>query len=240
MTERPDQEPEHIVIDVWVWPLVADPIELCRLHALLNDDETSRASRFVSRHDRDEFVVAHGRMRQLLGCLMNRDPQNLQFGYNANGKPFIAGGFHFNLTHSGSRAALAICATHEVGIDIETPRQIDLTIAERFFSPSEYAAILAETDPQSAFFRCWSRKEAVLKALGSGLSLETRSFSVPVARSQTRGELLPVSGLVGSQDINWALLDFDPGENFVGAIALHSCGSRPDVVLHKADGDVHQ
>ena len=174
-------------VDVWVWPLAAGPAQLAEYEALLSQAEAGRLSRRRSTKGRMEYLVAHGRMREILALYTSSPPQGLTYKVGLNGKPALPGdGPFFNLSHAGAHAALAVCASHEVGIDIEAPRTIEPGVARRFFSPSEVAALdeMPEEAWQHGFFRVWTGKEAVIKATGDGLALELASFDVLPALEQ--------------------------------------------------------
>jgi 4'-phosphopantetheinyl transferase len=153
---------------------------------LLEPHERERANRFAFERDRRRFVVAHASLRLALGACLNRAPESLRFVASSNGKPRVVDSLvdlRFNLSHSGERAVLAIALNQEVGIDIEEERLVEvLDIAEHFFSRCEVDALraVASTERVAAFFRCWTRKEAFLKALGEGLSFPLDAFEVSV------------------------------------------------------------
>lgn len=159
------------------------PEEEAQLAALLDSDERARAARFCFAHDRRRFVVRRGRARQWLAEAARGDPARLRFTVNAYGKPELAGGPRFSLSHSGEAMMLAIGDT-EVGCDIEAidPALDWPPLARTFFSGHENTALSALGGEESriAFFTCWSRKEAFVKALGLGLSYPLGAFTVSV------------------------------------------------------------
>lgn len=176
-------------IDVWPFKLdgVGDTM-LRRWEALLDPAERARAVRFVQPRHQREFVVAHAVMRRVLGRYGVRAPEQLRFATGAHGKPALAdlpAPIEFNLTHSGSRAMLAV-ATTSIGVDLEARRD-DLSvmeIAERYFFGDELRTIQAQPreEQSTMFFRFWVAKEAVLKAEGLGLGYPLDSFAVQFAR----------------------------------------------------------
>jgi 4'-phosphopantetheinyl transferase len=157
------------------------------LRNLLAEDEWRRADRFVNESDRRRFVAAHGLARIILGRCVDRPPQSLHFAVASRGKPRLedqAVPLRFNLSHAGGRALLAISRDREVGVDIERVRAIEvLELATRFFASGERAALcsLPSDQQQAAFFRCWTRKESFIKALGDGLSFPLDGFEVSLA-----------------------------------------------------------
>jgi 4'-phosphopantetheinyl transferase len=220
-------------IDLWTWPLEASRRETAALEAALSADERRRAASFVFAPDRRRFIVGRGRMRQILSRYVALPPEALYFHYGAHGKPALSAARSapcFNLSHSGGLAALAVAGC-DVGIDIEEVRPVDGAVAERFFSARENAALrgLRGADWRDAFYRCWTRKEAVAKALGKGLSLRLASFDVSVARSAPF-----LLRLEGSRDAasQWSIVDAPLPHGLVGAIAARTMGRGVSVEHH--------
>lgn len=155
-----------------------------RIGAALTPAEQKRAARFVVPAARDAFCAARWVLRHVLADFLSCAPAAVQFVFGPEGKPGLAApGCHFNLSHSGDVILLAVNARYPVGIDVE---EIDLQrsvddLVRRFFSPQErawYESCGDETARQAAFYQGWTRKEAVLKALGCGLSYPLSDFSV--------------------------------------------------------------
>ena len=142
-------------------------------------------------------MAGRARLRSLLGGHLGLDPRALVFVQNAFGKPRLADrpSVHFSLSHSGDRAVLAVSERHEMGIDIERVRPLDhLDLARRYFHPNEVAAIegVRPTEEQLlAFFRTWTLKEAIVKAIGRGLSIPLDTFEVQIAPSPPTMVLAP-------------------------------------------------
>ena len=160
------------------------------LWAVLEDEERRRAERYRFVDDQRRSIVARGTLRMLLGRRLGRDPRDLRFVVGQQGKPALRDReLEFNVSHSGDRVAIAMAAGTPVGIDIEReqPRMTDLVVlARRFFSPVE-ALEVERADADAAtrvFFTIWTAKEAVIKAVGGGLSIELASFSVLPVRTQ--------------------------------------------------------
>jgi 4'-phosphopantetheinyl transferase len=168
-------------IQLWSWHLDEDAPTA---GSLLSDDERARAGGFVGPLLQRRFVVARSRLRALLGRHVGCDPRRLVFVLNEHGKPRLADhpGVHFSLSHSQDRALLAVSDGPEIGADLEMVRPVDhLDLSRRYFHPDEVAAIERQEDPRLAFFRIWTLKEAVVKAIGLGLSLPLDSFAVSIA-----------------------------------------------------------
>jgi 4'-phosphopantetheinyl transferase len=189
----------------------------------LDPSERMRWARFRRDRDRMRFLVSHVLVRAALGEWVNGAPEVLRFEAGPYGKPRLAGAprIHFNLSHSHDRIALAVARDREVGVDVERVLRIDvLGLARRFFSRAECAK-LAATDPAEqtlAFYRCWTRKESFVKALGAGLSYQLSSFTVDIAPS--RGQVLLHSEEFGPTPGSWTVLGLESDEEYVGSLAL--------------------
>ncbi len=211
-------------VDLWIWSLDPDMASLQRYESLLSTEERRRAGRFVFPILAQRFIAAHGRMREILGGFLQQDPRTLGFLTNAYGKPeLIEGQVHFSLSHSGDLAALAVAA-FPLGVDIEIMRPVSRDLPERYFSVVEREGLhdLPDDPWRDAFFRCWTRKEAVIKALGLGLSFPLSDFDVafladaPVALTRLAGAPSAAS--------QWQLHHIDVSSDCVGAIAAARTG----------------
>lgn len=209
--------------------------ELQALQSLLSSEEAARAKRFLQPGHGNRFVAARGRLRQLLGASCGCDAAAISFDVAAHGKPTLctAGGtiepIHFNLTHSGDVGAVALCRSAEVGIDIERIRTVGERLARRYFADPEVAALDALPEPERlpAFFRCWTRKEAFLKATGEGIRRGLDSFVVTV-RPGEEARIVSIDGdrVAGEA---YLLADFDAGAGMAGAVCVHT-GTHPNRV----------
>jgi 4'-phosphopantetheinyl transferase len=171
-------------VHVWAVPVGIPRESVARLHRLLDDGERERAGRFRAEAARMRFVVSHGALRLVLGDLTGTAPEDLLFerrcghcGGTDHGKPHLAGCSDpdFSLAHSGGLALIAAARGRLVGVDVERLRSRTdvLSIARRALSPAECLEIetpWTEEERRQAFFRCWTRKEAYLKATGAGLA----------------------------------------------------------------------
>lgn len=214
--------------EVLVWTFDLDAIDAVEIAQVLSNAERDRASRFRFEIHRDRFIAARGALRYALGAVLEVAPKSLEFAYGEHGKPELkpSSEVHFNLSHSDQRAIVAVTREAAVGVDVErnNPERGRAEIARRFFAEREIVELNALTGEAytRAFFHCWTRKEAVLKAVGTGIAGGLSSFAVPV------GELLePVH--IESPDC-WVgnLSDAFPyleGEGFSSALAL--IGQRP-------------
>jgi 4'-phosphopantetheinyl transferase len=207
-------------VHVWTARLDREAEELHDLEATLSPDERARADRFHFARDRQRFVAARGVLRTLLGKYLRQAPASLEFSYGPYGKPSLAGanaarGLSFNLAHSAELAVYAISRQRNLGVDVERikPESAGEDIARRFFSAREVGDLqtLPPEARVAAFFNCWTRKEAYLKATGMGLQTPLDSFSV----SLWPGE--PAQFLAGVE-ARWHLAAFDPSEGYTGAV----------------------
>lgn len=222
------KRPELAHDAVYVWRLALDrtPDEVAQLRLVLSEDERERADRYRIERDRARFVVGRGLLRRVLALYLEQAPERLRFAYGPHGKPELAGSrgvnLRFNLAHSDELALLAIALGREVGIDVERVRtDLDVEpLAARYFSPRENAILAALPAEQRsrAFYTCWTRKEAYVKALGEGLGLSLDSFSVALAPGAAPA-LLAVAGRPGEAD-RWTLREVEASDGFAAALAV--------------------
>lgn len=171
-------------IHVWLIALPDGEEYPADLARIISPEEGARAARFIFARDRARFIVAHAALRFILAPYTDQRPAALVIGVAEKGKPYLAEHprVRFNLSHSGSYAMVAVALDHDVGVDIEhiRPERPGDAIAERFFAPAEVRDLNAtpESSRAAAFFNCWSRKEAYIKARGLGLAIPLDSFAV--------------------------------------------------------------
>lgn len=212
-------------VQVWFVELTAGRAAIEDYWRILSSDERERAGRFRFPHLKTAFTLSRGTLRILTAGYLNVEPDQIHFGYSERGKPHVARPLttvRFNLAHSGAFACYAFAAGCEVGVDIEQIRPVreQEQIVRRFFSPEECNdwMELADSERDEAFFRCWTRKEAYIKAVGDGLAIPLDSFRVslrpdaPAALLQVR----PDSG--GWRD--WALHSISPAAGYAGALMV--------------------
>jgi 4'-phosphopantetheinyl transferase len=216
--------------EIHVWRAALD-LPVARFHSLqqtLSEDELVRAKRFYFEKDRQHFTIARGLLRVILGRYLGTEPKKLRFCYNNYGKPALANEFsqkgeiEFNLSHTNGIVLYAVACGHKVGVDIERIR-IDLDyqhLAARFFSPLENT-MLGSVPPKmraEAFFTCWTRKEAYIKARGEGLSLPLDQFDV----SLIPGEPAMLLNFCGDPQkiAHWSLQELVPGPDYVATLAV--------------------
>ena len=161
---------------------------------ILSEDERARAARFHFERDRRRFMAGRAALRTVLAAYLDRAPADLVFALGRHGKPALEKlGLEFNLSHRGGCGLIAVARGRQVGVDVERIRN-DFAcedIARRFFAPAEVVALAtwAPAEYATAFFRCWTRKEAYVKARGDGITLGLDRFEVPIDPAATRGYL---------------------------------------------------
>ena len=192
---------------------------------VLSRDEAERASRFRFDRDKRHFIICRTLLRLLLGKYLGVAPAAIVFHYSSHRKPSVAAptsDIRFNLSHSGERAVFAFIRGRELGIDVEQIRH-DFeaqSVAERFFSSAEREA-LALISPEirhEAFFHCWTRKEAFVKAKGDGLFLPLDQFDVSLAPGQP-AQLLNTRP-DGEERQRWSLSALEVGYQYAGALVV--------------------
>ncbi len=218
--------------EVHAWRLSLDVAEerLAGLLQTLTPDERARAGRFHFERHRSRFLAARGFLRAVLARYLSRDPASLEFCYGPHGKPALAegGDLGFNLSHSGDGAVLAVARGRDLGIDLEQvrPHPNFEQLARRFFAPREVAALMdvPSADRERAFFACWTRKEAFIKASGEGLARPLDSFVVEL-RPGEPARLLDVAGDL-EEASRWSLRELVPWPGYVGCVAVREQGWR--------------
>lgn len=196
----------------------------------LSDDEQERAARYFFKRDSDYYIIGRGVLRILLGFYLGIKPRQVQFQYGSNGKPVLHESYsrkadlHFNLAHSKDMAVYAFGHDCDIGIDIEFIRPLldAEQIAARFFSQRENALLssLPQEQRRIAFFNCWTRKEAYIKALGSGLSQPLDQFAVSLAPGEP-ARFLHIAGKAQEEIARWKLNAWTPLSGYVAALAVN-------------------
>lgn len=197
----------------------------------VSPDEKQRAGRLQEQRKREQFLAARGLLRTILGGYLGTKPEELQFAVGENGKPHLSGSggsneqIHFNLSHSGDLFLLAVATDQEVGVDLEQLRTDTPfpDMARLAFSVREQKELFALPDHlrRSAFYRCWTRKEACLKACGLGFVLRPNSFDVSLEAESRTLSFIP------DKDCSWFLQDIAVPAGYCAALATK--GSHPVV-----------
>ena len=210
-------------VHVWAVSLngAHDPFQ-----ALLSAAEQARVERLRFADHRCRFTIWHGALRAILGGYAGSEPRALEFTFGPRGKPYLLGApLQFNLSHSAQLALVAV-GRNELGVDCEKVRDLEglEDIARRHFSAVELAALLALAEPERlrGFYRCWTRKEAFIKAIGAGLSLPLDIFDVTIGEPAVL-----LAFREGQEDPErWTLADVSPGPDYIAALAARERGLR--------------
>ena len=226
---EPSRLPGPAGVDLWRGDLDAGDTDLERLRTLLTPSERARADGFAFDRERRRSAASRGLLRTLLARYTKADPRNLVIETGDHGKPRLGGqgDLRFNVAHSGATWLCAVVRGREVGVDLEEVREDPghPAMAERYFSANESRtlAALPAKERTSAFFRCWTRKEAFLKAKGFGLALPLDAFDVSLAPGDPPAVL--ATRFDPPEASRWSLLDLDLGPALAAALAL---ASQPD------------
>jgi 4'-phosphopantetheinyl transferase len=202
-----------------------------RWQSLLSVDEAERALRFHFAVDRQRYAISRGVLRSILASYLHSDSRSIAFSYSQRGKPLLSGphpenAITFNISHSGEVILLAFTRNIDIGVDVEQiERKSDLdAVARRFFSVREQEQLFAlpAAERSEAFFRCWTRKEAYIKATGDGLSLPLSQFDVSIAPNNqdalvaTRPDALEAG--------RWSMREVPAGTGYVAALCVRGRG----------------
>lgn len=195
-----------------------------RLLHQLSHDELQRANRFRFERDRRHFIAARGYLRELLGDYLTCAPRSIEFMYSKYGKPQVSGAsLPFNVSHADGKAVFVLSSSADIeaiGVDIESmKRKVEVRlVAKHFFAPAEVEALFAlpVSEQFAAFLRCWTRKEAFIKAKGDGLSLGLDQFEVDFAQVD-RAALL-ATHYDPTDCEHWQMEDLGLEEGWVGAV----------------------
>ena len=214
-------------VDIWATVLDPPSPAIEALRQSLSSDEMARAGRFYFERHRRRFIVARGVLRRLLGTYLEMRPEQVPLTYGPYGKPAVQG-LRFNLAHSNELAVYAFSRNRELGVDVEWMRPLldAQAIAQRYFSPQENAALnsLNQSERLAAFFRCWTRKEAYLKALGDGLARPLTAFDVEVGPHRPP-RLLRVEGSLTELD-RWTFHEVRVPEGYSAMLVIEGHGAR--------------
>jgi 4'-phosphopantetheinyl transferase len=203
---------------------------------ILAEDEIKRANRFHFKRDRERFVAGRGLLRMILSSYVGMPANEIIFTYSCHGKPGLRRqdgrpAIEFNLAHSGGTALYTITRDRPVGVDIEVMKdEFPLeSVAEHFFSTAEVAALRSLPQPMQriAFFKCWTRKEAFIKAIGHGLSFPLSDFDVSLMPGQP-ARLLHVRG-ASEEASRWYMEDIDSLAGCAAAIVFSGPQCRMNV-----------
>ena len=224
--------------DDWIVTVWQVDLDACRRHLpahlhLLSSDELGRAKRFRSAVHRDWFIACRVALRLVLGARLAMRPGRLRFRYGPSGKPELGSvptGIRFNVSHTHGRALIAVASRFDIGVDIEREAPVPdwKGLSALVFSDQERRALAEAGDKPGAFLRVWTRKEAVLKALGIGLSGSPADLTVSLGH-----EPAIITNLAeGGSPSDWTLVDLS---GTVGVAALAARVPGASVRLRKMD-----
>lgn len=221
-------------IDIWRTPLDLPRQQIDEFMSLLSPDEKARARRFKVERKYREYIITRGMLRRVLGRVLQQDPSTFVFEYTEHDKPHLDMNWNgmpvcFNVSHSHQLTLIAATLVHRLGIDVEyVRRNVEFKkMAGRFFSAQEARDLngYSEADLPLAFFACWTRKEAFVKALGDGIAFGLDEFSVSVDPSNREVSLATHwdPGAAG----RWTLQNIPAGPDYIAALA--AAGRNLDV-----------
>jgi len=220
---------ELMADDIHVWSVSLDQLasRFQTLSQTLSPDELMRAERFHFERDRNRYIIGRGVLRTIIGYYSGVEAGKLQFRYGRYGKPALADTFGkeaicFNLSHSQGLSLYAFTRDREIGIDIEHIRDIPEMehIVEGFFSEREKVVFraLPESKRKEAFFHCWTRKEAFIKAIGDGLSCPLDQVDVSLTPDDP-AKLLRIKGDI-KEAYRWSIQDLNPAHGIAASLAV--------------------
>lgn len=215
-------------IHLWAWRLLGTRTSREPDLSELDPQETDRCLRFHYLRDRANFAVCHRNMRHILAAYLHQPAASLVFTTGQGGKPCLRDGLQFNLSHCAGAGMLAVAWNIEVGIDVEAPRPVKHEVATRYFSKVELQQ-LAELSPDEwpqGFLRCWTRKEALLKAEGVGLRIPLNAFDVSLGKDDP---LLLGFRSPATFHHPWKLYNVAPWQEFTACLAA----AAPPAAIHR-------
>lgn len=215
-------------IDIRLVSMAVADAELARLRDLLTDEELQRGERLLDKERRDHFFVGRGMLREALGGYLGQEPADVRLLQGEFGKPQLhrdhSEGISFNISHAGGYLLLAFTVGREIGVDLEEVRR-ELpfrAMAERYFSAREKEELFSLTPAKQvdAFYRCWTRKEAYMKATGTGFSQPSTGFDVSLLPGAPP-TLLAHRGDPGETQ-RWSIRGIETPPGFCAAIAIET------------------
>jgi 4'-phosphopantetheinyl transferase len=216
-------------VDIWKCCVELTDDQIGELLSLLSTEEKARAQRLKIAEKKNQFIITRGRLRQILGKYLNSDPRAFKFDYATHGKPYLEERWQgheisFNVTHSHNYILIAMSLDHQLGIDIEKIRhdRDHTALARRFFSKREQAELttLSEEVKIRAFYSCWARKEAFVKAVGDGITYGLDTFDVSVYPDVGKPSLNIHTSI--ADDKTWSIINIPMDEDYMAALAVTS------------------
>lgn len=223
---------------IWFGKITTEALSIQKFHNLLSPDERERAIKFKFAKHRNQFTWCRGLLRYLSGHYLNVLPESILFKYGEYGKPYydISTTLKFNVSHSGIYGLLGFSLNAELGVDIEEikPHFNVLEIAQNFFSELEIKTLkkISSERQNEAFYSCWTRKEAFIKAKTQGLTFPLKSFSVSLD-SVNSAKLIETKWNIEEKK-RWNLYSFKPSEKYIAAI----CTNKDIIQIHCYNWDI--
>ncbi|HTW58268.1 MAG TPA: 4'-phosphopantetheinyl transferase superfamily protein [Terriglobales bacterium] len=225
-------------VHLWRLDLSAAAASEERWQQILSADERARAARFRFSRDRQFFAATRAVLRTILGSYVASDPKSLAFNYAEKGKPSLVENdlaqgharsrqrLEFNVSHSGTTALLAFARGRALGVDVEQIRddRDAEAVAQRFFSQREQIELASfpASDTLRGFFRCWTRKEAFIKARGEGLSIPLSDFDVSIKAGDENALLATRPD--PAEVARWSLREVPGGDGYEAALCVEGRG----------------
>lgn len=220
--------------ELHIWRISLDDVnhQLKYLISLLSQEERKRSKRFIFERDQHRYQVTHSMKRLILANYLDGNPECLRFEVGNHGKPALDNlrnslKVQFNISHSHNLILIAITMEDLIGIDIEYyDKKCSIEgLGEIIFSPSEkifFSALNSQEEKKEAFFRCWTRKEAYLKAIGIGLTQDLTSISVDLNKAVSSQDWLKISTLRQSEIMPWRLFPLDIDNYYIASAVAAS------------------
>ncbi|HEY8748768.1 MAG TPA: 4'-phosphopantetheinyl transferase superfamily protein [Tepidisphaeraceae bacterium] len=209
--------------EVHIWRLALPDSASVESQNVLSEDEIAAANRFHFERDRNRYVACRADLRRILGQLTQTPPRQICLSYASHGKPYLSSndqGLRFNVSHSKDTALIAVAMDNDLGVDVECiETDVDHNaLAQHFFTEGErrFIASLDAARRPHAFYQCWTRKEAWIKAVGGGLTLPLDHFDVAASLGQPQTIVRETHG----QSV-WTMLELNPDAQKVGALVTH-------------------
>ncbi|MFN8578315.1 MAG: 4'-phosphopantetheinyl transferase superfamily protein [Candidatus Sericytochromatia bacterium] len=199
---------------------------------LLNNEEIFKANRFYFEKDRDCYILARGKLRELLGTILDINPKKIEFKYNDFNKPFIDSNIKFNISHSKDYILIGFSNSHDIGVDIEYIKDNIKykQLIYRFFSENEIKEFLTipEQFQKEAFFNGWTRKEAYIKAIGKGLNISLNSFDVSLKDE----EEIKIINIDGKKNTIWKLYNLSCDKEYKSSFAINTSINNLELIYN--------
>lgn len=222
-------------VHIWKFDLEAHPEMRTECLKVLSEDERKKADQFKFNLHADRYILSRGILRYLLGRYLQMPSSQVQIEYNAFGKPYCSGKVvFFNASHSENLLIVGISKSGDLGVDMEfmNRNMEEMLIANRFFSAAEIQQfnILEASGKMEAFYSCWTKKEAYIKAKGKGLSIPLHSFTVDIAFQAK--SCLQSSEHPEDEGSSFCFYSFFPCEQVIACLATPT----DDLILKFFDG----